>query len=166
MVWEEARESLAPQISTLSKAHYEHMPLRQPVHCWLIGTAQWSPTTTTMDFFIAAKRLLPGEEAREERESSKKTRLMTTETDSLSLVSAVSSSYEVSYVASSHVHRYNFMFQGDGISTGDVLGCNQNLSRDPARGPKVVQTLFQDYGPFQSNLVSFPIQYFPSVEEN
>jgi len=81
-----------------------------------------------MDFFIAAKRLLPGEEAREERESSKKTRLMTTETDSLSLVSAVSSSYEVSYVASSHVHRYNFMFQGDGISTGDVLGCNQNLS--------------------------------------
>ena len=41
------------------------------------------------------------------------------------------------------------MFQGDGVSTGDVLGCNQNLSRDLARGPKVVQTLFQeDYGLF------------------
>ena len=56
-----------------------------------------------MDFVIAAKRqrgVLPGEEAREDRESSKKTRQMTTETNSLSSVLAVSSSYKVSYVAS------------------------------------------------------------------
>jgi len=56
-----------------------------------------------MDFVIAAKRqrgLLPGKEAREDRESSKETRQMTTEINSLSSVSAVSSSYEVSYVAS------------------------------------------------------------------
>ena len=50
------------------------------------------------------------------------------------------------------------MFQAD-VSTEHVLGCDQNpKSRDPVRGPKVAQTLFQGgYGPYQPNLGSFPV---------